>query len=244
MMDFILTYHRYSERSILIEWPQDIDENILEDIMLFKNYLEGLGLKSIVDIISAYNSMLIIYNEAIDNINDAFLTLKRYYIKRKLGQSQTSRLWQIPVCYDESFGWDLQEISNKNMLSKGDLVRLHCQAIYRVYFIGFLPGFIYLGGLNGRLHFPRKKTPRKRIEKGAVAIGGNQTGIYPNESPAGWHVIGNCPLKLFCPSNAKPCFAKPGDRVQFYQVSKDEHQKICTAAEAGNFYIKHGVVDD
>ena len=101
-----------------------------------------------------------------------------------------------------------------------------------------------MGGLDESLHIPRKSTPRLHVEKGAVAIGGNQTGIYPNESPGGWNIIGNSPLNFFDVSKENPCFAKAGDRVQFYPISLETYKNIKTLVEAGVYQLESENVND
>lgn len=243
MKDFKLTYHRYSERSILVQWPHKIDRIILEDVLLFKNHILNSKIKSILQINHAYNSILIIYRFAIDNIYSEFSALKDLYLCRKTIRSSVFNLWKIPVCYDEEFGIDLEAISLKTQLSKSEIIKLHSEVIYSVFFIGFLPGFLYLGGLDKRLFFPRKNSPRLQVEKGAVAIGNEQTGIYPNASPAGWNIIGNSPLEFFSSTHEQPCFAKAGDYIRFIPVSKEEHQAISKAVALGDYKLQNELVN-
>ena len=155
-----------------------------------------------------------------------------------------SVLWKIPVCYDAVFGIDLEAISKEKNLSKEEIIKRHSQAIYTVYFIGFLPGFLYLGGLDESLHVPRKSTPRLQIEKGAVAIGGNQTGVYPTESPGGWNIIGNSPIEFFNPKLETPCFAKAGDKISFKPITIQEFKTIKILVEAGVYQIESEVLYD
>ena len=108
--------------------------------------------------------------------------------------------------------------SYKKKCSVADIVRLHTETDYLVYFIGFQPGFLYLGGLHQNLLVPRKSTPRVRVDKGSVGIGGAQTGVYPQNSSGGWNIIGKSPLNFFNMKATNPCFAKPGDRIQFVAV--------------------------
>jgi inhibitor of KinA len=243
-LNFELTYRQFSERSILVEWPQEIDEFILEDVLFFKNSILKNSNKSIVEVNNAYNSILVIYKLAIDNVNDEFLRLKSYYFGRELLKKDTAKLFKIPVCYNEEFGLDLKDVSKEKKMSISDIIRRHSQPIYTVFFIGFLPGFLYLGGLDEQLHFPRKKSPRLQIKKGAVAIGGEQTGIYPNVSPGGWNIIGNSPVELFLPEKKESCFAKPGDRIKFVPVSKSEYDDIVLRIEQGVYEIESEVIDD
>jgi len=154
------------------------------------------------------------------------------------------KLWKIPVCYDQEFGIDLEEISNQNSIPIPDIIQGHSGSIYSIYFIGFLPGFLYLGGLDKQLYFPRKMTPRLKINKGSVAIGGSQTGVYPNESPGGWNVIGNTPINFFNINDENPCFASAGDQIQFVSVSKSEYNKIETKIKNNSYIIESEGIND
>ena len=136
----------------------------------------------------------------------------------------------------------MDEISIKKNLSKQKIIALHAQAIYTVYFIGFLPGFLYLGGLDPALNFPRKQIPRLQIKKGAVGIGGVQTGVYPTQSPGGWNIIGNSPISFFNASNKIPCFAKAGDKIQFYTISLKKHKEITALVKAELFQLESEVL--
>lgn len=242
-MDFKLTYRRFSERSILVEWPQEISEFILEDVLFYKNAILDLNIESIVQVNNAYNSIIIIYELTIDNINDEYLSLKSIYSNRNIFKKTKAKIFSIPVCYDEEFSLDLKELSQEKKMSVSEIISRHSKPVYTVFFIGFLPGFLYLGGLNKRLHFPRKMSPRLQIKKGAVAIGGAQTGIYPNDSPGGWNIIGNSPVDLFLPKKKEPCFAKPGDKIKFTPISRTEYQSLVLQIEQGVYTIESEVID-
>lgn len=242
-MGFKLSYKPFGERAILIEWPQVIDEAILKDVLNLKHKLKEINIKSLVDIISAYNSLLIVYNEFYKGFNEEIQIIDKIYDSDNSSEKTDAFLWKIPVCYDVSFGIDLEMISKEKNRTKAQLIHLHFSVIYTVYFIGFLPGFLYLGGLDEQLITPRKATPRMKIEKGAVAIGGNQTGVYPSESPGGWNIIGNSPIDFFNPKNETPCFAKAGDRIQFYSISLKEYYDIKTLVNTGVYQMEREVLD-
>ncbi len=244
MNTFQLKYKPYGERSILVEWPSEINVIILNDVLIFKNTLKNLYVESKIEIKSAYNSLLVIYNYTIDNINDEILDLKSLYSNKKELQKTPIILWKIPVCYEDEFALDLDDISKQRKLSKTDIIKLHSGAIYTVFFIGFLPGFLYLGGLDEKLYAPRKSTTRLQVKKGAVAIGGNQTGIYPNESSGGWNIIGNSPIVFFDATKEMPCFANPGDKIQFVQIGMKEYEDISTLIEAGVYQMESEVIND
>jgi inhibitor of KinA len=239
-----LTYKPYGAHSILIEWPTKIHNDILNDVLCFKQIIENKYVKEKVQVKSAYSSLLVFYVLGINNIYDKISTLKSAYEVMNGLNKPTFKRWNIPVCYDDEFGIDLDEISSRNNISKSDIIRLHSTSIYTVYFIGFLPGFLYLGGLKKELYIPRKSTPRLAVEKGAIAIGGNQTGVYPNASPGGWNIIGNTPIDFFEANSNPPCFAKAGDQIQFYPISRKEHSVIKKLVEAGVYQLESEVLDD
>ncbi len=238
MNDFQLTYKQYGERSILVEWSSIIDKKILQDIIFFKERLEKSLIKELIEVSSAYCSLLISYITVIDNIYDRIFVLKDIYSSKNKTNISTFRQWKIPVCYNDEFALDLGEISLKKKMSKQYIIRLHSEAIYTVFFIGFLPGFLYLGGLNSAIDFPRKQTPRLQIEIGAVAIGGNQTGVYPCQSPGGWNIIGNSPINFFDISKDCPCFSKSGDKIKFYPITLKKHKDISALVKAGVYQLE------
>lgn len=226
MGQFELKYRPLGSCSILIEWPAEINENILDDVLNFKNRLKLFYTKQKVEINNTYSSILINYGSTIRNIYSTFSDLKECYLQSEPSFKTEIDHWIIPVCYDEKFGVDIQYLSDEKKLLKTDIVDLHSSPIYRVYFLGFLPGFLYLGGLDKKLYQARRSEPRLRVDKGSLAIGGQQTGIYPCNSPGGWHLIGKTPLDLFNPQLKPPCFAKSGDKISFKSVSMDEFNHI------------------
>jgi inhibitor of KinA len=132
---------------------------------------------------------------------------------------------EIPVCYEAEFAFDLSEVARRAGLSVKEVVDLHSAAEYRVHCIGFTGGFPFLGGLPQKIATPRRETPRKDIPAGSVGIGGKQTGIYPIKSPGGWNIIGRTPLRLFDSQKNPPARLRPGDRVRFRSISRDEFKR-------------------
>jgi inhibitor of KinA len=126
----------------------------------------------------------------------------------------------IPVCYDVEFGPDLHEVANHAKIPALEVIRLHSSATYRVEFLGFTPGFAYLGGLPAALHTSRLASPRKHVAAGTVAIAGSQAGVYPVDSPGGWRLIGRTPVRLFDPNAARPTRVEPGDLVKFSAIDR------------------------
>lgn len=235
MNAYKLTYKLFGDCAVLIEWPSKIDENIIKDVLLFKNKILKNNIISIVEMISSYSSLTICYTK---NITEEISVLETIYTSTFSLPLVENYRWKIPVCYDEKFGIDLHELSQKKELETEAIIKLHFTPIYTIFFIGFLPGFLYLGGLDSRLNFDRKSNPRLSVKKGSVGIAGPQTGIYPSESSGGWNIIGNSPIPFFNPKNEEPCFAKAGDEIQFYNINLKEYQQIKIQVEIGCYILE------
>jgi inhibitor of KinA len=136
------------------------------------------------------------------------------------------RLINIPICYEQPYALDLEEISNLTGLNKKEIVDLHTGSLYQVFMLGFLPGFPYLGVLPQQLHLSRKKTPRLNIPERAVGIAGLQTGIYPTQSPGGWNILGSTPVPVFESSGKDPFLLRVGDQVKFEAIGTDEYLQM------------------
>lgn len=229
------------ERSILIEFTPQISEDLLEIILFHKNLLKKKYAELKVEVINAYSSILIIYHYDIEDIYSEVLEIKELFNGAKIDKKVNSGLFYIPVCYDGKFGLDLQYLSFENKISVEEIISLHIAPIYTVYFIGFLPGFLYLGGLEKKLQISRKNTPRIKVEKGAVGIGENQTGIYPKVSPGGWQIIGNSPIEFFDKNSIPPCRFMAGDKIKFFSVSVEEYESIKAQVGEGKYEVRREV---
>ncbi len=132
----------------------------------------------------------------------------------------------IPTLYGGEAGPDLEFVAGHNQLTPAEVVQIHSSVPYRIYMIGFTPGFPYLGGMSEKIAAPRLKTPRTKIPAGSVGIAGTQTGLYPVESPGGWQLIGRTPLQVFNPRSEQPFIYSAGDFLQFQPVTADEYELI------------------
>ena len=226
------------ESAILIEFEPKISEKTLNIVLNCKNSIENKLSKSLVEVNNTYCSLLVIYRYTIENVYDEVLALKACISEANIGKNNNSHLYHIPVCYDEHFGLDLRLLASKNNLSISEIIELHTAPIYTVFFTGFLPGFLYLGGLDKKLIISRKSTPRMKVEKGAVGVGEKQTGIYPKSSPGGWQIIGNSPVEFFDKNSLPPSKFVAGDRVKFYAVSMEEYLQISSEISCGKFQLK------
>jgi len=243
LSQYKLKFKSFGNSAILIEWPQKIAKEILEDIRLFSDRIEIKNIKEIQEVNFVYASLLIIYNHNIISFKDLKKKLQLLYDEDYFAMHRHHTLWEIPVCYDVEFGIDLDFLSTERKLSIDEIISLHSSTIYTIYGIGFLPGFLYLGGLDKALYTPRRSAPRLDVPKGAIAIGGNQTGIYPQHTPGGWHILGKTPVSLFNARNEKPCFATPGDKIKFRPISRAEFEVIQIAEDTEVYELKKELYD-
>lgn len=215
----------YNKYSILIQFHFEIDEKNVDLLLYYKKIILESNLESILQVINTYDSLLIIYASTIDKIYRQKEHLRSLIIDCQNIPEIQSRTLEIPVCYDQEFGLDLKLISEENNLEIPEIPKLHTADKYRVFFIGFLPGFPYLSHVDSRLKINRKKEPRASIEKGSVGIAGLQTGIYPESSPAGWQIIGRTPVQLFDEVKHQSVL-KAGDYLKFKAIDKKQFEEI------------------
>ena len=151
----------------------------------------------------------------------------RGYIERmeKLALPE-ARLVEIPVCYGEEYGPDLKDVAELHGITTERVIELHATTTYVTYFLGFAPGFAYLGQLPEALATPRLGTPRKSVPAGSVGIAGTQTGVYPISTPGGWRLLGRTPVKMFQPERAEMSLLSIGDRARFVPVSREQFAKL------------------
>ena len=222
-----------------MEWPARIDEEILQDIIQYQEQIMVYRKDHLEDCIIGYHSLTLLYSDEIADFSAEEEALASIYSEGGSMPEIAPTLWKIPVCYDERFGIDLEAMSDALRLSKEEIIQWHSQAIYTVYFIGFLPGFLYLGGLDHRLTIPRKADPRLDVAKGSVAIGGSQTGVYPMNSVGGWNIIGKTPISFFNVEHEHPCFARAGDKIQFIPIEVGEFNKLETMISRGTYQVSN-----
>lgn len=222
------------DAALTIEVGTDFSVGQLQEIIHLKSQLLNAQLVGIKEIISAYNS-LTLYIDTYQihkqpNFQGSPIEWIQLQIRSILDHPRSNKdvqgsLHQIPVCYHESLGTDLQRLAEKKKLPIPKLIDLHSAAVYNIYMIGFTPGFAYMGTVSGDLFTKRKDRP-ENIEAGSVAVAGWQTGIYPFKSPGGWHVLGRTPITIFDPTKTYPVFWKPGDQVKFVPISLEEYHHL------------------
>lgn len=231
MKKYPITIKPFGEHAVLIEWPTNVDDLILEDILQFHKTLQHRLDKS-WEFVPAYNSLALISKSIIDFKKFSTQLFDDYQRLDDVKKSERF-IWTIPVCYDANFGPDLAAVASNLKMSIDELIANHSSNEYTVFGIGFLPGFMYLGGLPKTLETARKKVPRLKVAKGSVGLAGRQTGIYPQDSPGGWNIIGNCPIPIFDVHADDPCYVNVGDRIKFEAITKAAYDLHKIEAEVG-----------
>ena len=233
-----ISYYRTHSKLFEIIWPKQISPETLKQQLRLKSYLEKEYGDGIKEIRMGFNTLSLRLNLDISN-QECFELIEEMKSLPMEDFDFQSKTWKIPVCYDEIFGKDLNKLSEMHNLSKEEIIHIHQLNPYTLHFYGFLPGFMYLGGLDERLFSPRKEKPDPLITSGTVAIGGQQTGIYPMDSPGGWHALGKSPVRLFNIQQNPPCPAQIGDKIQFVPISKEEFYQIENKTKTGEYILNH-----
>jgi inhibitor of KinA len=214
------------DSSVLVRFGDQISEMLNRKVIAFQKNLEMKRIHGVIETIPADASLLVIYNPLILSYKDLLQKIQEILKEPETEKSSKSGIITIPVCYDKSFGLDLEEVSKQTRLSIDEIVEIHTASIYLVFMLGFVPGFPYLGELDPRIACPRKQTPRQAVPEGSVGLAGRQTGIYPIESPGGWQIIGRTPLKIFNPGSKNTFPIQTGDRIRFKPIDLKEFEVL------------------
>jgi inhibitor of KinA len=215
-----------ADNALTIELGSVISENLNRRAIKLSNYFEQNKFPGLIETVPAYASVTIFFNilsvrRAFPEFTTAFDAVKKLAENAlenlKNIPEKAPRLIEIPVSFDAEFALDLEFVAKENDLKTREVIEIFTAKTYRVYMLGFLPGFSYMGEVDASIATPRRQTPRLKVPKGSVGIAGRQTGIYSLESPGGWQIIGKTDVGLFTPEAENPCFLQPGDTVKFYE---------------------------
>ncbi|OLS38457.1 5-oxoprolinase subunit PxpB [Bacillus sp. MRMR6] len=224
--------------AIRISFGIEISENVHKKIQRFVFTLKQENIPGIVEWVPTYTSVAIYYRPEIISYSNLIQEVERIYDSLAGSVRIEPITYRIPVYYGGETGPDLSFVAQYHQLSEQEVIELHTKKEYLIHMIGFMPGFPYLGGLPAGLAVPRLEHPRPRVEPGSVGIGGNQTGIYPNEVPSGWRILGITPVKLFDFEKSEPFLFSAGNYIHFYSITLDEYQTIKRLVEEGKFQVE------
>jgi KipI family sensor histidine kinase inhibitor len=213
------------DSALIVEFEDRIDVEINARAIHLAASIETAALAGIRDVVPTYRSVAVYF----DPLRTDFAALTRR-LEREAAQPAPAAVdartaVRIPVCYGGVFGPDLGEVAAHAGLTEAEVIARHCAPTYRVFMMGFVPGFTYLGTVDPSIAAPRRPTPRLRVPAGSVGIAGPQTGIYPADTPGGWQLVGRTPVRMFDASRRDPFLLEPGDAVQFYAIPSGEYER-------------------
>lgn len=210
------------ENALILYFADQASAAVSSRVQVAVSRLRSCMGASLIDLVPSYASLLVIFDI---NQTDHFAVRQQLRIALDdmgEGANNEGRLVTLPVYYSEESGPDLVGLASNTGLEVEQVIELHQQVEYRVYAIGFAPGFAYLGEVDERISAPRLATPRQRVPRGAVAIADRQTAVYPAVSPGGWNLIGLCPRRMFDPDAEPSMPVAAGDRVRFEAISREQ----------------------
>lgn len=215
-----------SDSSLLVYLGDQISLETHRRVAQFLRLLESQPVPGVRNLHPAYCSVLIRFDPL--QVSHANLQSQLEAFLKKLPDSRVSepRQVEIPVCYDDEFGPDLNDVAEFHNLTTQQVIDLHVSVAYTVFFFGFVPGFAYLGQLPADLITPRLSTPRRSVAAGSVGIAGSQTGVYPFSTPGGWRLLGRTPIRMFRPSTQQMNFLSVGDQVRFMPISRERFHSL------------------
>ncbi len=223
-----VTFFPQGDQAVTVKFNQVINKETHHQVHHFFSYLAANPFDGLVEVVPSYTTVTVYYDpikmQTESPYEKVVHLLRNQLLNQNLVNKVTPNIVTIPVCYGGDYGPDLSYVAAYHHLSEREVIEIHTRAEYLVYMLGFAPGFPYLGGMSNKIATPRKDTPRMQIRAGSVGIGGEQTGVYPIDSPGGWQVIGQTPIKLFDQHQEQPSILKAGDIVRFVPISSEKFE--------------------
>lgn len=232
-------YKPLGDSGVLVVIGNSISPEINKKVRAFTLKVERKKIDGVLEMIPAYADVLIHYNPFVISLKDLLAVLKALELDSLKGSQANPKTLIVPVCYERNYAPDMKVVCGLSGLSKDEVIIRHTSTDYLVYMLGFTPGFCYLGGLDNRLAMPRRKNPRLKIPGGAVGIAGDQTGIYPIESPGGWQIIGQTPLPMFQVGSREIFPVQQGDFVRFKSISNEGFELTKSRVEKGLYPFEY-----
>ena len=211
------------ENALIIYFGEDTDPHTSAKVQQATTILETEMADKLIDMVPSYASLLVIYDLLACDHLEMHAMLQNILMQLESAQQTEGTLITLPAYYSTESGPDLENLAQRANLSIDEVIQIHSQTEYRVYAIGFAPGFAYLGEVDPRIAAPRLSTPRQKVPKGSVAIADQQTAVYPTVSPGGWNLIGLCPTPMFDPNKKPTMPVQVGDRIRFEPISRAQY---------------------
>jgi inhibitor of KinA len=216
------------DSALVVEFPERIDAEVNGRVVALAEAIEGERIGGVRDVVPTFRSVAIYFDPLRTDVDRLSERLERAAAYAHSAATTARNPIRVPVSYGGKAGPDLEGVARHAGMTEAEVITLHAAPVYRVYMLGFVPGFAYMGTVDPRIAAPRRSTPRLRVPSGSVGIAGGQTGIYPSETPGGWQLIGRTLLKPFDPSRAEPFLLKAGDSVQFHPTTQPSVRRTAT----------------
>jgi KipI family sensor histidine kinase inhibitor len=217
------------DAAIVLELPSRIDPAITARLVFIADQVRQRFGEAVRDAVVGYCTLTVYFDPM--RTDPAWLEGELRAIARQEPPpiAYSAARIDVPVCYGGDLGPDLLSVAERIGATPEEVIDLHCAPDYRVFVVGFVPGFAYMGEVHERLALPRRSSPRTRVPAGSVAIAAGQTGIYPMETPGGWHLLGRTYIRPFDESRAEPVLFRPGDRVKFHPIDRAQYERASVA---------------
>ena len=225
------------DTALVVEFGDTIDRDINDRVLALADRIEQAAIPGVVEQVPTFRSLMVHYDPEVLLFAELAERV-RGFLSGLSAKAHVDRLWVLPTCYGGDLGPDLEEVAAATGMSPEDVIRIHSAETYHVYVVGFLPGWPYMGDLPARLALPRREIPRVKVPMGAVCIAQRMTGIYPIESPGGWHLLGRTPVRMFDKRRSKPVLLTPGDSVRYEPVTRAEYDRLEALAENGELDLR------
>lgn len=214
---------RAGDAAWLIELQERIDPAVNARAIRIARAIEVSRVPA-TDVVIGYRTVMIYVDPLDGRSSDIEAELRGILASTVEGGVDEGPLMEVPVCYGGAFGPDLEDVARFARCSPEDVIATHLAREYRVYVVGFVPGWAYMAAVDERIAAPRRSSPRVKVPAGSLGVAASQTGIYPAETPGGWNLIGRCPTRPYDPDRAEPFLFHPGDRVRFRRISEAEYR--------------------
>ncbi|MFM9904190.1 MAG: 5-oxoprolinase subunit PxpB [Pyrinomonadaceae bacterium] len=224
MTDTTIRIFPLGDSALTVEFGRSISEQLNRKAIALADHFDALKFPGFIEAVPAYSSTTIFYDliavrksfPEFPTAFDAVSSLASNAVRNvDISSTGSRRSVEIPVHFDEGSALDMNEIADHSGLTPDEVIEVFTSRSYRVFMLGFLPGFSYMGEIDDRIAIPRKDSPRTLVPKGSIGLAGNQTGIYSLDSPGGWQIIGRTDIEMFTPGDETPCFLQAGDEVRF-----------------------------
>jgi KipI family sensor histidine kinase inhibitor len=226
------------EAALVVELGDTIDPAVNERIHRLDAAIAAAAIPGIVETIPTYRSILVSFDPALSSVDALGTAIRALAGKAGAAQAAAGRRWFVPAAFGGAYGEDLDDVARRVELSPAEVVALHEATDYRVYMLGFSPGFAYLGTLPEKLRLPRRENPRLKTPAGTVMQGGTQAAISPTAMPSGWHLLGRTPVRLFDLARDPPFLLAPGDHVRFVAIPAADFPRLAADAERGTLTVE------